>query len=221
MKKIILFMISAIILLACEAKQADTSGITVLNDDMALVLGQYQEAYNRQRTQIEFENGTMARSCVAYITASQVSHLKEAVNNQLVKSEYLECDVLTLLGNQKFRKAKESVNIGKDLAKRLDLRSFPSSFYRRLNKNNYTLDKVGAGSIKVGPTYAQYKTADWLYRLEIVATADVNHNKKADWIVWLVDESRTGNYRSYQTLIIYDVESTQRELKATPYPVTK
>lgn len=221
MKKILFFIFSSTILIACDAKQPSVPVINVLNPDMAQAMGQYLKTFSRHRNQIEFNDGTIASNCTAYIKASRVSNIKQGVNNQLFKSEYLECDVLTLLGNYKFIQAKVNDPIGKDLATRLDLRSFPSSFNHRLDKSNYTLDKVAKAAIKVGPTDIRYETTDWFYRLETVAIADVNKNKKSDWIIWLVDESKVGTYRNYQTLIIYDVESTKGELKATPYPAKK
>ena len=53
------------------------------------------------------------------------------------------------------------------------------------------------------------------FRLEVVATLDPNNNAKPDWVLWLADEARPGNYRQYQALVIYDV-SDSGPLRAAP-----
>lgn len=61
-----------------------------------------------------------------------------------------------------------------------------------------------------------YETKDTHYRLEVVATLDINNNAKTDRLLWLADEARTGIYRQYRTLIIYDVRNSGA-LRATPF----
>ncbi|MGD9386414.1 MAG: hypothetical protein PVF28_07655, partial [Thioalkalispiraceae bacterium] len=139
--------------------------------------------------------------------------IKEGVNNQIIKNEYLECDVLSLLGDSSFTREKQKVSTGEALATRLDLRTFPSSLFRRVDDNAYTLKQVAGKQTSSTQHTVVYETDDWFYRLEVVAQADLNKNGEPDWIVWLFDEAKTGNYRSYQTLIIYD-PAKQDKLKA-------
>ena len=60
------------------------------------------------------------------------------------------------------------------------------------------------------------ETAEWRYRLELVAISDIDKNGKPDWVLWLSDESKSGNYRGYQTLIAYDVKQGNT-ISAKPY----
>ena len=88
-----------------------------------------------------------------------------------------------------------------------------------LDEKKFSLKQLGANAVKTEATSASYETTDWHYRLEWVATLDANNNGKADWVVWLTDEAKDGNYLQYQTLVIYDVADTGR-LRATPYVYT-
>ena len=45
--------------------------------------------------------------------------------------------------------------------------------------------------------------------MKVVAVANINDNLLQDWVVFLSDESKIGNYRNYSTLIIYDPEHTE------------
>jgi hypothetical protein len=51
--------------------------------------------------------------------------------------------------------------------------------------------------------------------LKVVVVGDVDHNGRADWLVWLADEAIDGNYRGYQTLLVRDVP-TAGLLRAQP-----
>ena len=77
-----------------------------------------------------------------------------------------------------------------------------------LDEKKFSLKQLGANAVKTEATSASYETTDWHYRLEWVATLDANNNGKADWVLWLADEAKDGNYRQYQTLVIYDVSVT-------------
>ncbi len=40
----------------------------------------------------------------------------------------------------------------------------------------------------------------------VVAELDIDQDGKLDWIIWLADESREGNYRGYSTFIVSNIE---------------
>jgi len=67
-------------------------------------------------------------------------------------------------------------------------------------------------------TIAKIDNEDWSITLKVVPAARLNDNEVDDWIVWLTDESKTGNYRNYQTLVIYDPGGRHDRLAAVAYP---
>ena len=77
-----------------------------------------------------------------------------------------------------------------------------------LDEHEFSLTGLDGAAVKLEPTVAAYETKDMHVRLEVVATLDINNNAKPDWLLWLADEARTGNYRQYQTLVIYDASDS-------------
>lgn len=217
MKTTISILFLAAILSACDSKQKNKSEVVIYNSDVAAAVGQYKATHSLKRTEIIFENGTKANNCESYITASKASRIGEGVNNQLVKSEYLVCDVLLLVGDTKYTTSKSNTDLGNLLSQRLDLRSFPSSRFQMLNETKYTLDKL-TGNLLVGTNSASVESDDWHYALELVVVTDVNKNGKADWIIWLIDEAKEGSYRGYQTLVAYDVDTNKELIMAKVFP---
>ena len=104
------------------------------------------------------------------------------------------------------------------MSQKLDLRSFPSSFGPRLDDKSYTLEMIAASSLSVKSNSVLYESEDWSYKIELIAMSDVNGNKKEDWILWVTDESKGGNYRNYQTLVVYDVDMSKNNFSAQVYP---
>ena len=86
-----------------------------------------------------------------------------------------------------------------------------------LDEKKHTLNKL-TGDLKLGVNSASVESNDWRYALELVAVTDINKNGTADWIIWLIDEAKTGNYRAYQTLIAFDVDKTKDLFKAQAFP---
>lgn len=206
-------------LAACPSQQAVTDIGSVYNGKVASALKQQRENYDKKRTMVEFDSGAAAQTCGEYLRLVVGSTLKENVNNQLARSEYLLCEVLTMVGSKKLSTGSQDVALGQALAARLDLRSFPSSLFQMLTEQKYSLSHLNAISVKVEPTAVTYETKDWYYRLEVVATLDVNNNGRTDWVLWLTDEAKSGNYRQYQTLIVLDVSDTGL-MSAVPYMAT-
>jgi hypothetical protein len=55
---------------------------------------------------------------------------------------------------------------------------------------------------------AMSDTPDWFYKIEAVANLDLDANGTCDWLLWLIDEAKTGNYRGYEALVIYSPPAT-------------
>jgi len=208
-----------VFLVACQGRQEAAVVGAVYNSEVTNALQPQRENFSKKRAALTFDSGASAQSCDEYLRLLATSALKEDVNNQLAKGEYLLCDVLALIGDKKLPAARQDVALGQVLATRLDVRSFPSSLFQMLDEQKYTLSQLDAKAIKTDNTAVTYETPEWRYRIELVATLDINKNGKADWVLWLADEAKTGNYRQYQTLIIQDVSDTG-SLSATPYTVT-
>lgn len=205
----------SVLLAACQERQETTVVGSVYNSELANAL-QQRQIFNKKRAAIAFNSGTTAQTCGEYLRLIAESTLKEDVNNQLAKGEYLLCEVLAMVGDKKLTVGRQDATFGQTLATRLDLRSFPSSLFQMLDVQKYSLSQLNAKTVKVESTAVTYETGDWHYRLELVATLDVNNNGKTDWVLWLADEAKSGNYRQYQTLVVQDVHDTGL-MSATPY----
>lgn len=210
---------SSVFLMACQSQNESAVIGAVYNEEVMNALRKPQESYNKKRTPIIFDAGTTAQTCGEYLHLIAGEVIKEDVNNQMVKSEYLLCDMLAIVGDKKPDAGRQGVTFGQTLAMRLDLRSFPSSLSQMLDEQKHSLNQLDEKAVKAESTAVIYETADWHYRLELVATLDVNNNGKADWVLWLADEAKSGNYRQYQTLIAYDVRVTDL-ISAVPYVAT-
>lgn len=211
---LILVFVFGALLAACQKQQAPVALGVVYNNELTNAL-QQPEVFKKKRTILEFTSGATGQTCEDYLQLTVSSTVKEEINNQMVKSEYLVCEALALIGDKQLTAADTNVAFGQILATRLDLRSFPSSLFQMLDDQKYTLENLDT-KVKVATTSVTYETQEWHYRLELVATLDVNNNGKVDWVLWLADEAKPGNYRQYQTLVVYDVGNTGL-LRATPF----
>ena len=215
--KVLVFSLS-FILFSCGSEQNTLNKTKVFNSTVATSLAKYKKTFDAIKTEMQFSSGKKANSCSTYSKETKVSKIAEGVNNQLVKSEYLVCDVLMLLGNEAYSISKFDTKLSHMLSQKLDLRSFPSSFGPRLDDKNYTLEMIAASSLSVKSNSVVYESEDWYYKIELIAMSDVNGNKKEDWILWVTDESKDGNYRNYQTLVVYDVDMSKNNFSAQVYP---
>ncbi len=206
MKLNLLVLVSTITLFSCGVNKDTSMSTHVFNADIASSLNDFKKSFNSKRAGLEFVSGIKVHNCNAYTKEVKKSKISEGVNNQIAKSEYLLCDVLGLLGNKSYSLVKPNLNINNVISNKLDLRTFPSSLGPRLDDNNFTIRSIAGNDLVVKGDSIIYETPDWNFKLELVATADVNDNKNEDWILWVTDESKSGNYRSYQTLVLYDVD---------------
>ena len=179
----------------------------------------FNDNFKKTRSSLSFNGGSLATNCQTYHELATKYEIEETINNQLTKSEYLLCDALKILSTSS-KISTENINIsnrGEALLSKLDLRSFPSSLNRMSDKNTHTLKSLHPQQTKFVGNVAEFSTEDWSFILEVVAVTKINDNDIPDWVIWVVDESKQGNYRGYSTLIIYDPEN-QDNFKGVKYP---
>jgi hypothetical protein len=200
------FSLSALLCLsACKAATARPS--VLVDPDILPDVTSRESSWVAARTPLALSGGPVS-SCESYATLHS-SGVVEDVANQLVKSEYLICDVLGRVGkDSELGPLVPAASYAEALASRLDLRSFPSSLGPRLEDDRFTLERLfGAEALQRGPRGVAVSTTDLSYVLKAVVVGDLDQSGADDWLVWLTDEVLAGNYRSYQTLLIKDVGS--------------
>lgn len=193
--------------------------VIIFDEDLAEAYQNFDRSAAKKRREIKFESGAAAANCNDYWRELEKSTVKEDVANQLFKADYVQCDALKILGKQGKTTAvstneKAAANYANEIYDRLDLTSFPSSLAPTLDNANRTF---AAGEKKfrarVEPAAVVSQTDDWNFVVQIVAETDANRDGKKDLIVYVVDESKEGNFRSYSTLLIYSVDA-KGDLKA-------
>lgn len=208
------------ILVAACSDPAPTSRATIFDADLSDAYVYFDQSFAKERSPLSFEGNGIATNCPSYFEKVSKFRIDETVDNQQVKSEYLICDALKLLVDSFPRVAAESMRVvaGKALLSKLDLRTFPSSQNMLSDDRSHTLAELYPDRAASDATTARIGTEDWNLTLKIVAAARLNDNAADDWIVWLSDESKTGTYRNYQTLVIYDPSDQHDGLAAVAYP---
>lgn len=212
MNNIVLAFTISLFLFSCDSGKKGSFTTKVYNSNVASSLINSDKELSATRTELSFVSGSKVNNCVEYIKNIANSKINEGVNNQLIKSEYLICDVLSLLENKRYSIVKANNELVGLLATKLDLRSFPSSFGPRLDEKKYTLKSLAGNKLIINEGHVIYDTEEWQYRIELIAVSDINNNKKDDWMLWFSDESKSGNYRGYQTLVLYDVDTSKNIL---------
>jgi len=209
---------SALFITACNNSNTDSQN-RVFNQALFSSYQHRDTSLSEKRTELSFSGGVAAKNCSSYLVLAPKHDLEESVNNQIIKSEYLVCDALGLLaGTRKldYQDASRS-DYGKQLSRKLDLRSFPSSLHRMSDADKYTLNSLFPGQVTTRGNLAILNTDDWTFRLEVVASVKLDNNNQPDWIIWLSDEAKVGNYRAYTTLVVYNPAS-DNSFKARVYP---
>ncbi len=126
----------------------------------------------------------------------------ESVNDQIIHTEYLVCEVYDLVKDTKKTKLSFKEDYGRELSSKLDLTSFRSSLNRRARADGPSLQDIGEQFLTFDESSVTYETDEWFYRLELIAATDVNRDGVQDWIVILDDKSKVGNYHAGATLIV-------------------
>lgn len=181
----------------------------------------YDAAAAEKRSEIKFESGSTAQNCTEYWNLKKNSKPVEDVATSLYLSEYQVCDAIRLLKNASDQRDTGSVKdipaeYTKRIFERLDLSSFPSSISQMTDETSNTFKTIAG---KLQPEIKNNRivsdTDDRNYVLDIAAKTDADGNGKPDLIVWVTDESKEGNYRSYSTIVVLNVDGSG-SLNAVP-----
>ena len=89
-------------------------------------IASFEETVKQLRASIEFNNGEKVNNCIDYLKLTEVLEIVDTAENMLAQKEYLVCDAVGLIGKRQYTLPKLMPKIGKEIASRLDLRSFSS-----------------------------------------------------------------------------------------------
>lgn len=107
-------------------------------------------------------------------------------------------------GTTALRTEQPRHDFGLALKTRLDLRSVRSSLGPRLDEAHFRLADFRELPLVTDSSGVGFEDAEWRFRIEVAATADLDHNGREDWILWLTDRSRTASYQDQQVLIAWN-----------------
>lgn len=188
------------------------SGIPHGDDDALLTkpeiakqLADQDETWRKMRARLTLNDNSVVSNCDQY--AKKRVGVSEELMPRLASSEYLICDVITLLRNSIRVITLPLTGVGKELHTHLDIRSLPTSLSQLADEKTFILSSITDIPARVTDNSIISDTEDWFFKLEVIAVADIDKDKKQDWIIWMTDEAKDGNYRAYKTLIIYDPPS--------------
>lgn len=178
----------------------------------AIALKNVKKTLLEPRTPLAFDNGTFADNCASYSNLSNTSTPEESIRNKEIHSEYLICEALILVSSDSYIIDKHAAlpsNTAKEFFERLDLRSFPSSLNNRADDQRHTLKTLMESStIKISEDSIEIESDEQFFSLKIIGTlsrATLNNGVKSaqkEWIVWIGDERKDGNYKSYSTVVV-------------------
>ena len=216
MNKILLIISLILLISACDRNGNSNAVIEIYRTDVYSALSNYDAELTKARNQLGFEDGSSVSHCDGYIKASQTSRIGEGVNNMIIRDEYLMCDVLALVGKSRKLQVKDKSEYTEALANKLDLKSFRSSLRPRMDDKTRTLAKLVTlpDKLVIDGEKVSIVSDNWHFALVHVASGDINNNGKPDWIIWVVDEAKVGNYRGYDTLVAYDVDLGEGLIRA-------
>jgi hypothetical protein len=199
------------------------------NAAVAAALTDLKGALSVPRTALPFDNGGVANNCAQYSNLLSTSAPDESTRSAEIRSEYLVCDALRMVGTQPFivTQAALPANAVKALYERLDLRTFPSSLRNRADGPTHTPKTLlGLGKVTMNRDTVEIETDTQFFSLKIVgvvsrpATEAGSERLQKEWIVWVGDELKDGNYKSYRTLIVRPSRDSRGDrYTGTLYPV--
>lgn len=199
--KILWMVFAAPALIAC-ASGVVRAKIQAVNPELARALSAPAEVLAQRRASLQIGSTTVS-TCAQYLDIAATKRSSEEVLLQPAAADYLLCDTLAALDAAAPAKRVE-VAFGAALYERFDLSSVPSSFGPQLTSEKLTLEQLAAASPSTGRYEVVLDSSDWHVAMELVAVADLNHNGDADWLLWMVDEAKEGDYRTYQLIVVWD-----------------
>ncbi len=218
MKSVLLSSFLSICYLSGCTSVSSNDNHNILNETLKSSYNDLENSLNKGRSNLLFNNDEVANNCNSYSLLNSKYELNESIYNQQVKSEYLICDALEILISSSVGADNKATDLtyGEALSSKLDVRTFPSSLMRAGTEEAHTLNSIFPEQLKASNNMVEVETQDWAFTLEVVASVNINDNSLSDLIVWVLDESKSGNYRGYSTVIIYDYKE-QNQLKAIAY----
>jgi hypothetical protein len=178
----------------------------IFSPQLEEAFGAYDKTMSERRTPLRFESGRVVDTCNAYLQEAKVSSIYEGVNNEIISQEYLVCpSVAVLQSAARSATTAGSINAyGRELCDRLDFMSFASSLRPRVDDTKRVLSALD-NPLETDKYSCSFSSRDWFLKVEVVAEADFTEDGKTDWLVWVFDEAKTGNYRGYAVLLLSDV----------------
>jgi len=179
--------------------------------ELATALHDIKKTLFTPRTPLTFDNGAAAGNCAEYSNLATTHSPDESVRNAEIRAEYLVCDAVRLISSEPFFVEKNPLPAGaaKALFERLDMRSFPSSLRNRANEQSHTLKTLlASGTVKTTRDTVEVETEEQFFSLQIVGVISHTASKggvkvrQSEWIVWVGDEMKDGNYKSYRTMVV-------------------
>lgn len=196
--------------------------VSTQNAAVAASLADLKEALLAPKTALRFDNGDVANNCLQYSNLLSAGAPDESARSAEIRGEYLVCDAVRLLGVQPFilTQAALPANAVRALYERLDLRTFPSSLRNRADDRTHSLKTLLAlGTVTMTRDTVEVETDKQFFSLKIVAvvtrpsTQGGVQRQQKEWIVWVGDELKDGNYKSYRTLIV----RASNDSRSSPY----
>jgi len=194
-----------------RASPLATTHVHAFNPEVKSALQDLKQALLAPRTPLAFDNGTTAENCAQYLNQLSAGQPEESVHGAAIRAEYLVCDAVRFIANEPFTLGTDTApsHGAKALFERLDLRSFPSSLRNRADAQRLTLKQLLASAqVTMTPTSVEGETDEQVFSLHIAAVVNRPASsgnvktRQSEWIVWVADEMKSGNYRSYRTLIV-------------------
>lgn len=203
--------------------------VSTQNPALTAALTDLKMALFAPRTALLFDNGGVANNCAQYSNLLSSDVPDESTRSAEIRSEYLVCDAVQMLGLQPFIVTQASLpaNAARTLFERLDMRSFPSLLRNRADGPTHTLKTLLAlGKVTMNRDTVEIETDTQFFSLKIVgvvsrpATEAGGGRLQKEWIVWVGDELKDGNYKSYRTLIVRPSRDSRGDrYTGTLYPV--
>ena len=179
---------------AQAATLTPTQGVAIFAPSLRAALIDRDKTLATPRSAMAMSNGQSVSSCDSYLQTRRAGATPlEEVNVQLLMSEYILCEALDLLPAPLTLSKHRAHGLGLRLASQLDLRTIPSSLGPQLDDKHYTLQSLSK-HVKTTATSASIEDKSASISFSVVAELDIDQDGKLDWIVWLADESREGNY---------------------------
>ena len=200
--KIIVTVVSSLLLASCSTVGGDEPEMRF--GEFSRQLSNFDEVMLERRPELQLNDGSSVQNCRDYLDLDSGVDVSESVENITRSADYRICDTLRALksADPVSQPYRSNVAAGEVLRNRLDLRSFRSSLGPASSRYHTFAQIEEELPVRVEGDSVILESDDWYLHLEVVARADVNGDGNEDWLVWLTDEARSGNYRGYDVLVI-------------------